>query len=140
LKIVELVGRYLGGRPGEELLRRIGMSVSDDTLLRRIKRSASMQVPDRPPVIGVDDWAWRKGQSYGTILVDLERHAVVDLLPERSAKSFAAWLSRHPEVTTISRDRHGLYADGARRGAPQAIQVADRFHLIQNLLEWRKKK
>ena len=86
-------------------------------------------------ILGVDDWAWRKGHSYGTILVDLERRCVIDVLPDRSADSFADWLTTHPEVTVVSRDRLGLYAEGTTRGAPQAVQVADRFHLIQNLVE-----
>jgi hypothetical protein len=86
-------------------------------------------------VVGVDDWAWKKGQTYGTILVDLERRTVADLLPQRSAEQLAEWLKQHPEVEVITRDRFGLYADGARRGAPQARQVADRFHLLLNLRE-----
>jgi transposase len=111
------------------------MPVSDDTILRAVKR-VNLD-PDAVPlrVIGVDDWAWRKGQTYGTILVDLERRRVVDLLPIRSAESLAEWLAQHPEIELISRDRHGLYADGALRGAPQARQVADRFHLALNLSE-----
>jgi transposase len=109
------------------------MAVSDDTILRAVKRVEvdTGGVPLR--VVGVDDWAWKKGQTYGTILVDLERSGVVDLLPERSAESLAAWLAQHPGIEFISRDRQGLYADGARSGAPQAQQVADRFHLALNL-------
>jgi len=85
---------------------------------------------DRLRVVGVDDWAWKKGQTYGTILVDLERRTVADLLPQRSAEQLAEWLKQHPEVEVITRDRFGLYASGAQRGAPQARQVADRFHLF----------
>jgi transposase len=84
-------------------------------------------------VIGVDEWAWSKGQSFGTILVDLEHGGVIDVLAESSAAALAAWLTVHPGVTTISRDRHGRYAEGARRAAPDATQVADRFHLVRNL-------
>ena len=87
------------------------------------------------PILGVDDWAWRKGQRFGTILVDLERRRVVDLLPDRSADSLATWFRGHPEVNVIRRDRQGLYAEGARRGAPQAVQVADRFHLLRNRIQ-----
>jgi hypothetical protein len=85
--------------------------------------------------VGIDDWAWKKGMSYGTVIVDLERRQVVDLLADRSAASTAEWLKSHPEVEVVSRDRAGLYADGARQGAPQARQVADRFHLLQNFRE-----
>jgi hypothetical protein len=82
---------------------------------------------------GMDDWSWQQGRSYGTILVDLERREAVDVLGERSAEATARWLEQHPEVEIVSRDRCGLYAQGVRRGAPQARQVADRFHLLQNL-------
>lgn len=84
---------------------------------------------------GIDDWSWIKGSSYGTLIVDLERREVVDVVPDRSAESTSRWLSQHPEVEIISRDRCGLYTHGARQGAPQARQVADRFHLLQNLRE-----
>lgn len=81
----------------------------------------------------MDDWAWRKGQRYGTILVDLERHVPIDLLADRSAESLGTWLKAHPGVKLISRDRAGVYAEGATKGAPEAVQVADRFHLLCNL-------
>jgi transposase len=85
--------------------------------------------------LGVDDWALRKGQRYGTILVDLQRHAVVDLLPDRSSESLETWLKAHPGVEILSRDRAEVYAEGARLGAPCAQQVADRWHLLKNLGE-----
>ena len=86
-------------------------------------------------VAGIDDWARRKGCNYGTVSVDLERREVIDILQDRSASGTAEWLRRHPELEVISRDRCGLYAQGAREGAPQARHVADRFHLLQNLRE-----
>jgi transposase len=86
-------------------------------------------------VLSVDDWAWRKKQRYGTMLMDLERSQVIDLLPERSAGSFARWLGLHREVAVITRDRSSLYADGGQQGAPSAIQITDRYHLVSNLSE-----
>ena len=86
-------------------------------------------------IVGVDEWAWRKGTTFGTVIVDLERRQVVELLADRSAATTADWLKRHPEIEVVSRDRAGLYADAAREGAPQARQIADRFHLLKNLRE-----
>jgi transposase len=135
-EIIAAVGRALGGRPGQRLMRRLGIPVSADTLIRQVKRAARMPAsPQVIRVLGVDDWAWSKGQTFGTILVDLERSQVVDLLPTRSADSLGRWLAQHPQVTTVSRDRQGVYAEGIRHGAPEAVQVADRFHLVLNLTQ-----
>jgi transposase len=128
-----VIGHALGGLPGQRLMSRLNLPTSDDTILRLLKHRTGEPNTAEVRVIGVDEWAWSKGQSFGTILVDLEHGRVVDVLAESSAGSFAAWLTAHPSVTTISRDRHGRYAEGARRAAPEATQVADRFHLVRNL-------
>lgn len=133
-EIVRLVGYVAGGLPGQRLLDRLSISTSDDTVLRRVRQKPLQEVGGLPiRNLGVDDWAWRKGQDYGTILVNLDLHRVVDLLPDRAAESFSEWLQRHPEIVTISRDRCGIYAEGAALGAPQSQQIADRFHLVLNL-------
>ena len=135
-ELVYLFGHGVGGRPGERVMKRIGMPTSDDTILRGLKRRAkARRAATNIRVVGVDDWAWRKGSTYGTIIVDLERREVVDLLPDRSASMTADWLKRHPDIEIISRDRCGSFAQGAREGAPQARQIADRFHILQNFRE-----
>jgi transposase len=101
----------------------------------RISYSATHARQGPVRVAGIDDWSWRKGSTYGTIIVDLERREVVDVIAERSMEAAADWFARHPEVEVVCRDRCGLYAEGALEGAPQARQVADRFHLLQNLRE-----
>jgi transposase len=124
----------LGGKPGARLARALGIEISSDTLLRLIRDAPDPEYPT-PRVLGVDDWALRKGQAYGTILVDLEGRCPVDLIPERSADKLATWLKAHPGVEIISRDRSNEYKNGATTGSPDAIQVADRWHLMKNLRE-----
>lgn len=132
------LGLDLGGEVGARTAQRQGMPVSADTILRLVCQAA---LPERstPRTLGVDDWAIRKGTTYGTILVDLERHQPVDLLPDRTAATLERWLKDHPGVEIITRDRANDYAEGASHGVPDAIQVAGapraRFHLLQNVRE-----
>jgi transposase len=133
-QVVQALGLATGGMLGARLAQRLGIKTSWMTILRRIM--ALSQEPVQPVrELGIDDFAFRRGRKFGTILVDMISHKVIDVLPDRQAESVAAWMGAHPEIELVSRDRGGDYAAGARQGAPQAVQVADRFHLYKNLVE-----
>jgi transposase len=130
--LLQAIGLAFHGQGGARLSKQCGIHISRVTLLRFLQLIAeSTGVHVRR--IGIDDFAWKRGKRYGTVLIDLESHDVLDLLPDRAAESVQIWLAAHPEIEIVSRDRGGAYADGAARGAPQAEQVADRWHVCKNL-------
>ena len=130
------LGLALGGEPGARLAAKLAMPTSPDTLLRRAKQPRlDRATAPTPRVVGVDDWAMRKGHTYSTIIIDLERSEVLELLPGRDGAELKTWLGRHPEVEVLSRDRWAPFADAAAASAPQAQQVADRWHLLKNARE-----
>jgi transposase len=129
-----LIGFALGGEAGKRLVDGMGLEISPDTLLRLVREQQESQV-QTPRVLGVDDFSFCRRRSYGAILIDLERRIPIDLLPDREAETFKKWLLAHPGVEIISRDRGGAFAEGAKLGAPDAQQVADRWHLLANLSE-----
>jgi transposase len=128
------IGFVVGGEAGSRISANLALSTSPDTLIRTVR---AFPEPKTPPVscLGVDDWAFRKGVSYGTILVDLESRRPIDLLSDRTADSLSKWLKLHPEIKIVSRDRFTAYIEGINKGAPQATQVTDRFHLLHNLVD-----
>jgi transposase len=128
------IGLALGGTAGVRRLVNQGLPGSRNTLLRRVRRFTLPEAP-APEVVGIDDWAKRKGHTYGTMIIDLESHRPVDVLPDCTAETVAAWMQAHPEVKIVARDRAEAYASGVKQGAPQAMQVADRWYLLTNLRE-----
>lgn len=133
--VMNLLAFALGGEAGARAAAGLNLTVSGDTLLKLIRRHKA--VPDSTiRVLGVDDFAFRRGLSYGTILVDLERRRPIDLLSDRESGTLTRWLTAHPEVKIISRDRSRSYAEGVTGGAPTAVQIADRWHLLKNLGEY----
>jgi len=130
--LVRHLGIALGGRPAQALGARLLLPVSKDTFLRSV-RNAMRPLASAPRVIGIDDWAWRRGQRYGTVICDLERRQIIDLLPDREPATVEAWLRSQPQIEVVARDRNGGYGGAVTRALPQAIQVADRWHLLENV-------
>jgi transposase len=136
MRAVAQLGLATNGMGGADVARRLGMPTSASTVLRRLLR-----LPDPPPVratrVGVDEWAYRRGKRYGSILVDLERRQVIDLLPDRKATTVADWFAQRPEITLVTRDRSREFAHAVAQGAPQATHVLDRWHLLKSATRWQ---
>jgi len=130
-EIVHHLGLAMGGRPGAGFAQRFMLPVSNDMLLRVVRRRALLRT-EPLAVIGIDDWAYRRNHRYGTIVCDLERRRVVALLPDREQATAEAWLRQHPGISIVSRDRGGGYGEAVARALPDAIQIADRWHLMEN--------
>lgn len=130
-QLVLHLGLALGGRPGARFAERLMTPVSNDTLLRSIRRRGRSEFP-APKVIGIDDWAWRRNHRYGTIICDLERRRPIRLLPDREPATARRWLEQQPQIEIVSRDRGGGYGLAVAQALPHAMQVADRWHLMEN--------
>src|SRR5579864_8675185 len=129
--VVHCLAIALGGKPAAALSRRLNVKVSNDTLLRMVRRRGIRDFP-APSIIGIDDWAWKRNHRYGTLICDLERRRTIALLPDREPATAEAWLRRQSQILVVARDRGGGYAVAAQRAVPHATQVADRWHLMEN--------
>ena len=127
IQAIQAIGFASNGEGGAQLAKQVGIATSPSTLLKRL-----MELPDPasppPEEIGLDEWSFRRRKRFGTSIVDLQRHRIIDLLPDRESATVARWLKAHPTIRLVSRDRSREFADAIREGAPQAIQVLDRFH------------
>ena len=134
IEVLQALGVTVNGADAARIALKFGLSTTAKTIIRRVLQ---LPLPKDPSIqiVGIDEWAWKKGSRYGTILVDLEHRRVADLLPERSVETSAAWFQEHPEVKIVSRDRGKIFREAASLGAPQAQQIADRFHLQQNFAD-----
>jgi len=132
--LLKILAFEISAETAARVCDKLNVSVSPDGLLRLIRKTDPLSAP-RVRVLGLDDWAMRRGQNYGTLLVDLEKHQAIDLLPDRTQTTLSTWLQKHPEIEILSRDRSFEYKAGIETGAPQAIQVVDRWHLLHNLQE-----
>ena len=125
------LGLALGGRPAATFAQRLMLPVSNDTLLRLVRRRGTSAFTP-PRAVGIDDWAWKRNHRYGTLICDLERRRTISLLPDREPATAQAWLSAQPQIEVVTRDRGGAYSLAAARALPNAMQVADRWHLMEN--------
>ncbi len=128
------MGFALGGEAGARLGKHLSIAGSSDTILRLVKQ-IPLPAVSSPRIVGIDDWSWKRRLHYGTLICDLERNKPIDVLPDRSVETVSAWFEKHPTVEIVSRDRSSEYAAGISKGAPQALQVADLWHIGKNLAE-----
>lgn len=135
---LQQIAQEVGGEGGSRLGCLLGIRRSADTYLRHL-RQKTLPGTNSPRVVGIDDWAWRRGHRYGTIICDLERSEVIDILPDREVATVVEWLKAHPSIEIITRDRAKCYREAATTGAPQAVQIADRWHLLKNLTDTVKR-
>ena len=134
-KYILSLASHVSAETASKLLKLQGINVSGDTLLNMLKNAGEKYEHAPPRKIGVDDWSYRKGHNYGTIICDLETHEVIDVLEGRDGETLKKWLREHPEVEIVTRDRASSYSSAVTSVIPQAIQIADRFHISQNLIE-----